>query len=196
MFHHQRLCQTVTSVCLQYQQRILFMHKPIDEEMGNQMVATMLFLDSESRDDIQLYINCSGGDVRASAAHLLVHALAASSRMSSHILLYGQHSSHRHQYRAHLGSTSALSIVVPCLLCMKPQAGPRAHYLCCKHTDPAHLMAHQSSAGEHYLTGKASAAARMQDNSRISNCTHNPAQAALDVRRWCPAWPSTTPCAT
>ena len=40
------------------------MHKPIDEEMGNQMVATMLFLDSESREDISMYINCSGGDVR------------------------------------------------------------------------------------------------------------------------------------
>ena len=48
---------------LQYQQRILFMHKPIDEEMGNQTVATMLYLDSESRDDISMYINCSGGDV-------------------------------------------------------------------------------------------------------------------------------------
>ena len=51
-------------VRVQYQQRILFMHKPVDEEMGNQTVATMLYLDSESRDDISMYINCSGGDVR------------------------------------------------------------------------------------------------------------------------------------
>ena len=36
----------------------------MDEELGNQLVATMLYLDSENKKDITLYINCSGGDVR------------------------------------------------------------------------------------------------------------------------------------
>ena len=52
---------------LQYRERIIFLGKAIDEELGNQLVATMLYLDSESKKDIQLYINCSGGDVRAHA---------------------------------------------------------------------------------------------------------------------------------
>jgi hypothetical protein len=53
------------SVLLQYRERIIFLGKAIDEELGNQLVATMLYLDSENKKDIQLYINCSGGDVRA-----------------------------------------------------------------------------------------------------------------------------------
>ena len=35
----------------------------MDDELGNQLVATMLYLDSENKKDIQLYINCSGGEV-------------------------------------------------------------------------------------------------------------------------------------
>ena len=42
----------------------MFLSKPVDEELGNQLVATMLYLDSENKKDINLYINCSGGDVR------------------------------------------------------------------------------------------------------------------------------------
>ncbi|CAL5226195.1 g9031 [Coccomyxa viridis] len=48
--------------CL-YRERIVFLSKPVDEELGNQLVATMLYLDSENKKDINLYINCSGGDV-------------------------------------------------------------------------------------------------------------------------------------
>ena len=48
---------------LQYRERIMFLSKPVDEELGNQLVATMLYLDSENKKDINLYINCSGGDV-------------------------------------------------------------------------------------------------------------------------------------
>jgi ATP-dependent Clp protease protease subunit len=48
---------------LQYRERIIFLGKAIDEELGNQLVATMLYLDSENKKDINLYINCSGGDV-------------------------------------------------------------------------------------------------------------------------------------
>lgn len=48
--------------CL-YRERIIFLSKPVDEELGNQLVATMLYLDSENRKDLNLYINCSGGEV-------------------------------------------------------------------------------------------------------------------------------------
>ena len=39
------------------------MSKAVDDELGNQLVATMLYLDSENHKDMQLYINCSGGEV-------------------------------------------------------------------------------------------------------------------------------------
>ena len=48
--------------CL-YRERIIFLSKPVDEELGNQLVATMLYLDSENKKDMNLYINCSGGEV-------------------------------------------------------------------------------------------------------------------------------------
>lgn len=48
--------------CL-YRERIIFLSKAVDEELGNQLVATMLYLDSENKKDMTLYINCSGGDV-------------------------------------------------------------------------------------------------------------------------------------
>ena len=48
---------------LQYRERIIFLSKAVDEELGNQLVATMLYLDSVNKKDMQLYINCSGGDV-------------------------------------------------------------------------------------------------------------------------------------
>ena len=52
-------------LCVQYRERIIFLSKAVDEELGNQLVATMLYLDSENKKDITLYINCSGGDVRS-----------------------------------------------------------------------------------------------------------------------------------
>mmetsp|Transcript_9392 Transcript_9392/g.34451 ORF Transcript_9392/g.34451 Transcript_9392/m.34451 type:complete len:254 (+) Transcript_9392:178-939(+) len=48
--------------CL-YQDRIIFVGQGIDEELGNTLVATMLFLDSEDQKPMSLYINCPGGDV-------------------------------------------------------------------------------------------------------------------------------------
>jgi len=48
--------------CL-YQDRIIFIGQGIDEELGNTLVATMLFLDSEDQKPMSLYINCPGGDV-------------------------------------------------------------------------------------------------------------------------------------
>lgn len=53
--------------CL-YRERIIFLSKPVDDELGNQLVATMLYLDSENKKDMNLYINCSGGEVRAGRA--------------------------------------------------------------------------------------------------------------------------------
>lgn len=53
--------------CL-YRDRIIFLSKPVDEELGNQLVATMLYLDSESKKDMNIYINCSGGEVVPSLA--------------------------------------------------------------------------------------------------------------------------------
>ena len=61
----------------------MFLSKPVDEELGNQLVATMLYLDSENKKDINLYINCSGGDVSqrclfpAVPSSLLSQALSA-----------------------------------------------------------------------------------------------------------------------
>lgn len=55
---------------LQYRERIVFLGKAIDEETGNQLVATMLYLDSENKKDLNLYINCSGGDVSNKACSL------------------------------------------------------------------------------------------------------------------------------
>ena len=57
------------TLMMQYRERIIFLGKAIDEETGNQLVATMLYLDSENKKDLNLYINCSGGDV--SIAELL-----------------------------------------------------------------------------------------------------------------------------
>jgi ATP-dependent Clp protease protease subunit len=50
--------------CL-YRERIVWIGQTIDEELGNQLVATMLYLDSvdKSGKDIYLYINTEGGDV-------------------------------------------------------------------------------------------------------------------------------------
>ena len=61
------------TLVMQYRERIIFLGKAIDEETGNQLVATMLYLDSENKKDLNLYINCSGGDV--SIAELLALVL-------------------------------------------------------------------------------------------------------------------------
>mmetsp|Transcript_17510 Transcript_17510/g.44806 ORF Transcript_17510/g.44806 Transcript_17510/m.44806 type:complete len:207 (-) Transcript_17510:141-761(-) len=53
--------------CL-YRERIIFLTKALDEELGNQLVGTMLYLDSENKKDMQLYINCAGGEVVPSLA--------------------------------------------------------------------------------------------------------------------------------
>lgn len=49
---------------MQYRERIIFLGQALDEELGNQLIGTMLYLDSENHKDLRLYINCTGGDVR------------------------------------------------------------------------------------------------------------------------------------
>jgi ATP-dependent Clp protease protease subunit len=52
-----------------YRERIIFIGREIDDELANQVVAVMLYLDSEdSGKDIRLYINSPGGSVTAGMA--------------------------------------------------------------------------------------------------------------------------------
>jgi len=52
-----------------YRERIIFLGKEVDDEIANQIVAVMLYLDSEdATKDIRLYINSPGGSVTAGMA--------------------------------------------------------------------------------------------------------------------------------
>ena len=52
-----------------YRERIIFLGRDVDDEIANQIIAVMLFLDSEdSGKDIILYINSPGGMVSAGMA--------------------------------------------------------------------------------------------------------------------------------
>mmetsp|Transcript_41241 Transcript_41241/g.62514 ORF Transcript_41241/g.62514 Transcript_41241/m.62514 type:complete len:242 (+) Transcript_41241:208-933(+) len=47
-----------------YRERIIFIGSEIDDELANQIIGVMLYLDSEDQDKpIYLYINCPGGSV-------------------------------------------------------------------------------------------------------------------------------------
>ena len=52
-----------------YRERIIFLGSEIDDELANQIIGVMLYLDSESSSKpIYLYINCPGGSVIAGLA--------------------------------------------------------------------------------------------------------------------------------
>lgn len=52
-----------------YQERIIFLNKELDDEIANQVIEMMLYLDSEDPGkDIQLCINSPGGSTRAGMA--------------------------------------------------------------------------------------------------------------------------------
>ena len=52
-----------------YRERIIFLGRDVDDEIANQIIAVMLYLDSEdSGKDIILYINSPGGSVSAGMA--------------------------------------------------------------------------------------------------------------------------------
>jgi len=54
----------------QYRERIIFIGDNIDEEFSNQVLASMLYLDSiDNTKKILLYINGPGGDVRTLQHH-------------------------------------------------------------------------------------------------------------------------------
>jgi len=53
--------------CL-YRERILFIGEPIMDEMANQLIAVMLYLDSVNQNKMMLYINCPGGDTAPAMA--------------------------------------------------------------------------------------------------------------------------------
>ncbi len=74
---------------MQYRERIIFLGKAIDEETGNQLVATMLYLDSENKKDLNLYINCSGGDV--SIFVTCISCVVCGSKQVTNFILHCQH---------------------------------------------------------------------------------------------------------
>jgi len=52
-----------------YRERILYIGQDLDDEYANQMIAVLLFLNSEdSQKGVQLYFNCPGGEIRAGLA--------------------------------------------------------------------------------------------------------------------------------
>lgn len=52
-----------------YRERILFLGQQIDDEIANQMIGIMLYLDSEEQNKpIYMYINCPGGSVTSGFA--------------------------------------------------------------------------------------------------------------------------------
>ena len=52
-----------------YRERIIFLGKEVDDEIANQIISVMLYLDSEeSGKDIELHINSPGGSVSAGLA--------------------------------------------------------------------------------------------------------------------------------
>jgi ATP-dependent Clp protease protease subunit len=78
---------TPTKCCMQYRERIIFIGQYIDEEFGNQILATMLYLDSvDNTKPLYLYINSPGGDV-----HLIIPFLLLSTLASSVLMLFFQH---------------------------------------------------------------------------------------------------------
>ncbi len=49
-------------------ERIVFLGTGIDDQVSNAVVAQLLFLDSQSQDDIKMYINSPGGQVSSALA--------------------------------------------------------------------------------------------------------------------------------
>lgn len=48
--------------------RIIFIGTPIDDHVANAVIAQLLFLDQEGKEDIQIYINSPGGQVTSALA--------------------------------------------------------------------------------------------------------------------------------
>jgi len=84
-----------------YRERVIYLGKHINEEFSNQMIATMLYLDSVNSDNkMYLYINSTGGDLVPSMAlydtmHSLkspvaTHCLGFAFNLAGYILSAGE----------------------------------------------------------------------------------------------------------
>lgn len=65
---------------MQYRERVIFVGQNIDEEFSNQVLATMLYLDSvDNSKRMYMYINGPGGDVSSfflqSLGKVIIHNL-------------------------------------------------------------------------------------------------------------------------
>lgn len=49
-------------------ERIIFLGEPIDDNVANILIAQLLFLDAEGKDDIKIYVNSPGGSVTSALA--------------------------------------------------------------------------------------------------------------------------------
>ena len=62
-------------------QRIVRLGGPIDDDMANLVVAQLLYLDSNGKEDITMYVNSPGGSVTAGtclqAVDWVVHAVSS-----------------------------------------------------------------------------------------------------------------------
>jgi len=57
-------CNSLALCLWQYRERIIFISQRIDEDYSNQILATLLYLDTvDSSESLHMYINGSGGDV-------------------------------------------------------------------------------------------------------------------------------------
>lgn len=59
-------------IALQYRERIIYVGQHIDEEFSNQLLATMLYLDSIESKRMFFYINSPGGDVSSLSIKLFM----------------------------------------------------------------------------------------------------------------------------
>ncbi|KAM7525644.1 hypothetical protein LguiA_015546 [Lonicera macranthoides] len=84
-----------------YRERVIFIRQYIDEEFSNQMLATMLYLDSiDNSKRMTLYLNCPGGDLTPSLAlydtmqslesPVATHCLGYANNLAGFILAAGE----------------------------------------------------------------------------------------------------------
>lgn len=60
---------------MQYRERVIFIGEEITEEFSNQILATMLYLDSiDNSKKLYMFINGPGGDVSSSPILLCCHS--------------------------------------------------------------------------------------------------------------------------
>ncbi|KAK9795494.1 hypothetical protein WJX73_007381 [Symbiochloris irregularis] len=83
-----------------FQQRIVRVGGPIDDDMANLVVAQLLYLDSAGKEDITMYVNSPGGSVTAGMAvfdtmrhvrpHVSTACIGLAASMGAFILASGQ----------------------------------------------------------------------------------------------------------